>query len=276
MHEKVVQEQSEAIAGVHLSFTPYTLGWRANPDEYIQDFSNAIRTYRSFIEQGTVGEYGVRIDVRFRPDIQIGQLTMTELTSGYTAVRCQGYTLVIKSSSVDFPAEGVEAVNVIGNIANIDEKIIQELFEETHGHHYKILGGMAKKGIVLRYENKDGEYYGFASQEAAQHTASRVYYYPQTNSRRHSGVLDESLPFHNSLVHHVTALGYEYGDELPHATHQDTQTVLDVLTAEVVALRPYSPSRSTYIQQEVLPLVSGLITAYENAGIDPRHFFNPM
>lgn len=72
-HERVATELTDYVDGVRFSFTPYTFGWTgasgSSREQYIEDFSNSLATYRPLVEKKGPGKDSAAVELRFKPNI---------------------------------------------------------------------------------------------------------------------------------------------------------------------------------------------------------------
>lgn len=291
MHETIVAEHVNDIDGIRFSLTPYTIGWRTNRDDYIADFGNALATYRPLFEQKGVGRRTGCIEMRFAPDVSQGDIEHTAI-GGYSMIRCGEYALVTKGQELaagglsaiaemtpDGPTlshEGAEALHLIGDVDTLDENALEGLFASSPDKPLpnERYGVLAHKGRAYTFANADGPYYCFNPlKEPKDNTFYAVHYYPQTDSRAVSGVLDATRPFLNNLMRYKNERAVGARQDLHGATQFDTQALLDRLAADIEQMQRFSPRRSDYMRRQVMPLVQGLITAMDIAQFSPADLF---
>lgn len=291
MHERIAAKHVDDIDGIRFSLTPYTLGWRTNRAEYLDDFSNALATYRPLFDQKGFGRRTACIEMRFVPDVTIDELQ--ERTVGtFTLVRCGNYTLVTPKDQLaqqnrsaiarmgatgpELNQEGVTALQLMGDTSHLDERDLRELMAAAQTdrlHTHAPYGVMAQRGSAHTFANADGPYYCFNPLKTEDNTFSAVHYYPQTEQRPVSGVLDATRPLLNNLMRFKEAHGIGPRDDYDAATVADIHHVVTAIQEEADTLRQYSPRRAEYIDQQVLPLVRALVTTLNQSGLSPADFF---
>jgi hypothetical protein len=291
MHHGIANNRQEAVDGIRFSFTPYTLGWRTNQSEYIQDFGNALATYQPFFEAKGVGRATGCIEVRFPPDITIDE--MVEKSVGeYKLVRCGDYTLITRGQSLNelpvskiskltsrgpvINSEGVAALQLVGDISKLNEIAIEKLFASASSKQPTPDGAsnlIAQKGAAFVFTNTDGNYYCFNPLKDSRSHFTGVHYYPKTEQRVRSGVLDASRPLLNNLLRFKESRGVGPREDLEDTTWNDVDTVLAAIKTEAETYRHYSEHRAAYITDQLLPLVQGVITAMHSAQLDASNFF---
>lgn len=292
MHEKIAVEHIDDIDGVRFSLTPYTVGWRTNRDDYLQDFGNALATYRALFEQKGVSRRTACVEVRFAPDISLGEVTVSSC-GDYTIIRCGDYAMIttgqdslenrtpseiiaITERGPAVSQEGVMALQLVGNSDHLDEATIHTLFASASVDQldlYPDLGVLAQKGEAHTFRNADGNYFCFNPFKTEQNTFSGIHYYPKTEKRPASGVMDATRP----LLNHLMAIKREHGvgprDDFNDATASEVQDMFARLADDIEKYSVTSPQRATYIKTQVLPIVESLWQAMEYANLKPADLF---
>lgn len=292
MHAQIAAEHVDDIDGVRFSFTPYTYGWRTNPDEYVRDFSNALETYRPLFEEKGVGRRTACVEMRFAPDIQLGELEYDDI-GDYSVVRRGEYALATRqgelqqnnlSAIVDMTAdgpqlnhEGVDAIHILGDTDGITEDALTDLFSTASDKELtedKDRGVLAQRGRAHVFQNADGPYFCFNPlKDSHDGTFTAVHYYPQTETRKESGILDATRPFLNNLLEIKQRNGVDPREDFDAATWVEVDELLSNLSSEADTIGQYSPRRGRYIEEDVIPLVEGVVEAMRTAGLDGADLF---
>ncbi|MEU3198807.1 hypothetical protein [Streptomyces sp. NPDC006996] len=291
MHEEISTEHVDDIDGVRFSLTPYTHGWRANRQEYLEDFGNALRTYRPLFEAKGVGRRTACIEMRFSPDIHLDDMQIQRI-GDYDIVKCAAYSLVfnrdemqqaglsnIASMTDEGPKlnhDGIEALQVLGQLESLDEEVIADLFasSETSPKVIEKYDLLTHRGRAHTFQNADGPYFCFNPlKSSVDGTFSAVHYYPETQTRKVSGVLDATRPLLNSLLAIKREHGVSPREDLAAATADDVQQLTRRLHEEAKLLTRFSEQRGVYIKNNVLPLVEGLMISMSQAGLTPADLF---
>lgn len=292
MHEKIAIEQTGDIDGIRFSLTPYTHGWRVNRNEYLDDFGSALATYRPLIKEKGVGRRTACIEMRFAPDVQIGDVEYQTIGK-YNIVRCREYSLVTRAEALEangrsiivgltadgpeLNQNGAEALQIVGELTNIDEGALSELFtsasEECLRLHKKY-GVLVHRGQAHIFQNADGPYFCFNPLKSVREgTFTAIHYYPQTETRQTAGLLDATRPFLNNLLALKQQNGIEPREDFSSATEKHIKLLIHSLRREVELMRQFSTSRGAYIEENVIPIVEGLIYSMTVAGLTAADLF---
>ena len=291
MHERIVSDHMHQVEGVRFSLTPYTYGWRQNHDAYIADLANALRTYRPLLEEKGASRATACIELRFEPDIALGELEMSRLDQ-YYLMRCDDYTLVTREDLTErddrvagiddnqdafLNTDGAIALQLIGDTAHLTSDTLDRLFMTTPEYGAPDVDEPAvvlvSKGRAYRSANKDGEYYSFEPLKKADNSFRAVQYYPQTAKRAVGGVMDASRPLLNHLVAYKARHDIGPRQSYDQAGEADITAVLAGIEEEANIYERFSPRRATYIREKLLPLVQDAITVMREAGLGPDSFF---
>lgn len=292
MHETIAAEHVGHIDGIRFSLTPYTYGWRTNRDEYVADFGNALATYRPLFEQKGVGRRTACVEIRFRPDIQLGEVIHEDI-GNYRVIRCEEYAMAMRKVEFDeagvssiaemtasgpsLSSPGIEAVHLIGNGSDLDEAALTELFltaGEERAEPNVAHDALTHRGRAHIFQNADGPYYCFNPLKDTETGAfSAIHYYPQTERRQVSGVLDATRPLLNNLLSIKQENGKGIREDFDTATSAEVDQLLETIRHEADRFAHFSPRRGNYIHTEVMPLVEDLITAMQSADLSPADLF---
>lgn len=290
MHEQIATNHVDDVDGIKFSLTPYTFGWRTNPEEYMKDLGNALATYRPFFEQKGPGRRTACVELRFAPDILVDELTISRVGE-YRVVRCGEYALVAAAEELEaqgfsrivrmgaggpeLDQPGVESLQLIGDVESLQKAELNELFKTASTDNLEAWKGyrvLVKKGRGHIFQNADGPYYCFDPLKAVDSTFWATHYYPKTDRRLVSGLLDATRPFLNQLIALKQQRGIGPRDNLPHAGQAEVDEIIEAMTDDVSQMEMFSPRRAEYIKKEVLPLVCSLVRTFEVAGFEPADF----
>lgn len=287
MHEAIANNHIDHVDGIRFSLTPYTYGWRTNHEDYIHDFANAIETYKPFIEANGASRRTGCVELRFKPDISLAKLEV-ETIDTYKVIRCNEYALVtidtdsqqtfiqdMDEGKARLSSEGVDAINIIGDTQGLDKDTIDTLFATLDNKkEYQAVDNhfLALKGKGHTFTNDDGEYYCFNPLKT-EDGFNAVHYYPATDKRAQAGMLDATRPFLNTLIAHKNAAGYEINEDIPNATDDDVQALLEDLESQSEKFAPFSPRRAEYIRTQVLPIVKDAAEVIARTTLGSAYFF---
>lgn len=292
MHTTIARGYIDDIDGIRFSFTPYTHGWRTSQQEYVADFGNALATYLPLFEQKGVGRRTACIELRFAPDIQLGEVEYSTV-GPYSVINCEEYSLISRQSDLDeadnsfiaamgddgpiLSGPGIEAVQILGRHEEFDAEALTRIFETAPTEKPAVsedLGLLTHKGRMHVFQNADGPYFCFNPLRNPQDgTFTATHYYPRTQTRDVSGVLDASRPFLNNLLEIKRKNGIDVRDDYNGATDSDIIFLLESMRAEAEILGRFSERRQLYIHERVIPLIEGLCSAMTTAGLAAADIF---
>lgn len=295
MHRRIATELGTGIAGIRMSVTPFTFGWRAGDRrQFWRDFATSLNAYRPLIAAIGPGKEAVSVELRFRPHVVVTDVVDT-VVDGRHVVRA-GPHLLISLSGAQRPAES-RVCGVRNNVpGRRDDTVAPEPLFSTDASPYlhvvsdsladegvadavrHALAGETAKGerrnvAVYRVSHEDGPYYATSPTFAADGTLRSLVVYPPA-PRRAAGYNDLTRHFLNALLGYKRSRGYARRAEFPDATVRDVAAVLLLMRRRAAWLARFDHRAAAYLRDEVLPLVRGYAWALLSAELDPPLFFS--
>lgn len=305
MHERIVRHQMNAVDSVRFSFSSHPLGWRQNRDGYLIDFANMLRTWKPFVDEhrGSGRYHGAVTEFRMDPDIETLDAPLDDdFVLGHHIVRFGPVLLISTEQRVEMPplnsVIGVEGRSATFRDALLDytrytsdalirseawrtfaEDMISkrelpppnlDCIESWGGHHFC----MRRGGLAL-LANCDGPFYAFEPtfQEDGTYVALNLYH--QTQSRRRSGLFDETRWGLNALLRYKSQVGIPRRHCFPEATWDDVEGFVQEIQQSVESTRCFDLRSANYIERHVVPLVSAYVDVLKLAGYPPEFVFDP-
>lgn len=281
MHENIARNLSSTLAGVRLSLSSYSIGWKntkaTSQDDFILDMSNFLRTYEPAFKNLGLGGRTACVEFRFRPLLHCSDLIET-FESGHHIISCGPYLLI--SEGVDLSLPSSKIVQHVKGRVDFDQAptpyylTFQNL---SAAHHIKdfikairsreILESMSLRRVPLyKMAHPDGYYYAVSQTPTERGYIYAKQFYPSSPSRIQSGYIDSERYFLNALL----AIKSKYAT----FSWAKVDEVLDAIEQKMSSLEQFDPLASVYIKNEILPLVIGYRRSLELAGFSPSLFFD--
>jgi len=299
MHETIVSTYAHAIKGLRGSFSLYPSGWR-NPNEYILDFANMLKTYRPLLDQRGSGLDGLRVDIRHKPLVEITDVIETEI-QGHHVIHAGPHLLISAKKS-----ENIDIANVVGfgeinpimdraprkylqfvtdNFRNSNWqddalRLIQSLkAPDPKITDFQVLGNSPE--IIYRtvdlycVENIEGRFYSVNPFSLPDGSYITLNIYPKTAKRKKSGYYDQTRYFLNALIQYKQSRGLKSKQLLNGATYDDIDAVIENLVEMKKFLSKHDKVASEYIEKHEIPLVRRYKEVLMNAEFPAHLFFDP-
>jgi hypothetical protein len=255
MHNEIVNNYQYTLSGIRFSLTPYTVGFKTNPDEFIIDFTSSLSIYLPLL--GRKDSSGACIDICCKPDIITGSV-IVQHAGGCMTVRCGEYLLIVRMDNLRSPAT---AIQIIGTLNESDNPFIEQMIRTWKISEIKE-SIVVEVGSFLPFINEDGPYYAFIPSVASDNTDG-VFYYLQTK-KRDSGVMDARWP-----------LRVLQSDEIIQPdSFTDYVRIEQICELHVLNTKRYSTRRAEYLSKQLLPLVKKLCKIFSLMGVEPKRIFN--
>lgn len=256
MHKKIVNDYCSLLGNVRFSLTPYAVGFKADPEEFVLDFASALSIYKPLL--GLKGLTGACIDVCLPPDILAGQLEIRHTAAHSTWLSCGEYSVAVCAPDLQAPAEATLFIGAVGDIGQAQiEEFAQGggsgLRPELHAEH----------GRFYPLSNADGLYYAFIPDSGKSHTDG-VFFYPKTGTRE-GGLLDARWPLR------------AFRDDAGIPTGQGDNSALyeQLCQIHIEKTERHSTRRAKYLRLHLQPLIHTLCQIFALAGIDSGLIFDP-
>lgn len=285
MHERISEQLLDGIAGLRLSFSPYTYGWtdmaqkrgEGSRDEFELDTSTLLSTYRKlFLERK--GRKGACIELRFRPMISTAPVHI-ENVEGRLVIRCGSYLVVQRNAEVLNVANITDA-RCHGNDLDVDGspclivRAAPELLEAPIAEVVNALfnGGLMPfeaqivyEGLLHRLRNDDGEYFSVDAERTKAGVYSK-FFYPKTDARPKAGMIDGER-------YHLNAMMAAKQQSLS-STWEHVDLLLRGLEAKAQAVEVIDAGEAKYIREEVVGLLQSYVRTLKLAKYPSYTYFD--
>ena len=299
MHRTIAGELGDAVAGMRLSVTPFTVGWGAGRTDtsraqFCDDLAEVLAIYRPLADRLGTGKEAVSVEIRFRP--LVATVPVTDIVVEGRHVIQAGPHLLVSRAKAGRP----QPCRVVGASNNIpgrrDQTVAPEPVFSGDGRPYlhvvsdglargdlgaalqRVLGsgpvgGERREAELYRIEHRDGDYYACDPTFLSDGTMRSLMVFPDT-PRRVSGYNDATRFFLQELLAHKRTCGYGRREEFPEADVSDNEAVLLRLRGRAADLAGYDSRAAAHLEQEVLPLISGYAQALIRSGLPASLFFS--
>lgn len=286
MHQRISSTLMSGVAGIRLSFSPYTHGWTraaertgaATRDDFERDIANMLHTYRSTFLSPRKGRKGACVELRFRPLVVSGDVQLLE-TEGRTVLRSGPYLVIQKaarqaldvatiidarSHRTELSLPGEPCWLVYGHRQVLDEEmgaLIASLVRGTSLPHTV----SCRDALLHRLQNEDGEYFAVDA-ERHLNVVKAKYFYPKTKQRPGAGYIDGERYLLNLLV--------EAKASCRNQSWADAKRIVGSLHDLAEELDRHDSRAADYIREEVIEVVQSYIRILNLAGLPASAFFD--
>jgi hypothetical protein len=280
MHTRIASELTFSLAGVRLSLSSYASGWRdskvTSQDEFVLDISNFLKTYKPAFQKLGAGGRTSCVEFRFRPLLQETDL-IEEFIEGRMTLSCGPYFMVSEKESPELPLTEIsheQNARISFNqkpttfylicqsgLSRVDK---QSIVETINKQNLEKSSFPMQKVPLFKMSNPDGYYYA-VSQSPTQKGIFAKQFYPQTSFRK-SGYIDSERYFLNAVL--------SIKSEIETYSWNDVEEVIEALKSKAKEKQSQDSLASTYIREEILPLVEGYQYALKIAGFPAASFFD--
>lgn len=312
MHERIVATLGQAISGIRFSVTPYTFGWTAAGEglgttsrtEFVADLANTMRTYRPLVELLGSGEDSACIALRFHPLVANARIARFEedLVEGHHVFSCGAYVCVasreggrppstrITKLSGKTPAYTEMSAPYVLLLRNskqdrVDWRTLARQFladtgvRETLTDDWQSLAIagcdlLARNCSVSLFSNEDGPYFAVDPTFSVDGAFRAKQFHTPTGNRA-GGYVDAERYFLNQLLQYKRSMGIRRRDQLPTATWDDVQRVIDLVGEHARLIGRYDPRTGHHILVDVVALVELCKSALQAAEYPASSFFDP-
>lgn len=301
MHRRISTELAGAVGGMRLSATPFAYGWgtegrRAGGTsrrDFIDDFTETLRTYRPLLKEVGPGKDSVCVELRFRPLAVRAAVTDTVLDGHH--VLAVGPHLLVSCDPVGGPPRLTRITGIApGDAAGHHPSPAAEPVFSGPPVPYRLVtcdalaaGGVesyfrrvranervaaaVRKVDLYHLKNRDGPYY--AADPGLSASLSPIQIYPASD-RRSGGYNDASRHFLRTLIDYKAERGAGRREDFPGATVRDVAGVLLGLRRRARSVASHDSRASEHVREEILPLVGAVAKAILSAGLPPSLFFS--
>jgi hypothetical protein len=287
MHQRISGKLLDGLAGLRLSFSPYTYGWtpqaayagQASREQFERDTAVLLQTYRGLFLSDRKGRKGACVELRFRPLIR-PQSVYVESLEGRLVIRSGSYLVLQLSpdqtldiaritdarrhdSMLDVPGSPCVVVRAPEHVLESDWIALG--YSALQAQPLAAAGVSFYNGLLHRLENEDGEYFSVDAERTDTGDFSK-FFYVKTPARPGSGMIDGERYHLNALI----AANLQQHNR----SWQDVEQVMAGLQAKSVALQQLDPAAAAYIQSEVLCLVESFVRVLKEADYPAASYFD--
>lgn len=286
MHQRISSTLMSGVAGLRLSFSPYTHGWTraaermgaATRDEFERDIANMLHTYRSTFLSPRKGRKGACVELRFRPlvvsnDVQVLEMEgRTVLRSGpYLVIQMAAHQALDIANIIDARSHGTE-LSLSGEPCWLVYGHEQILDEEMRALIASLVQGTSlpkavscRNALLHRLQNEDGEYFAVDA-ERHLNVVKAKYFYPKTHQRPGAGYIDGERYLLNLLVDAKAACRNQ--------SWADAERIVGSLRDLAEDLDGHDSRTAVYIREEVIEVLQSYIRILNLAGFPASAFFD--
>lgn len=293
MHNRINnKELLKALGGVRLSFTPYEIGWECpngmqvySKTDYINDMANFLKIYKPYYEMVGGGSRDMCVEIRYKPLVNLSPVYDMNVL-GHMVICTKNYLYISKDKNVQMKESKI-LDPYDHNIVLTQEPVDfyqMDLYQEVESlegakklSHKFILsdlqGFMTAK--VYMMSNADGIYYAI-NPSMTEKGNYGINIYPTTSKRVNSGYIITERFLVNALIEYKTKRNLKSLDKFEDATWKDVYGVLNICDEMARVYESVNKTdKSSYITNEVLPMVNAYISALQEAGYTAADFFDP-
>lgn len=285
MHERISEHLIDGLAGLRLSFSPYTYGWTsmaegrgdASREEFEQDAAALLSTYRTlFINHK--GRKGACTELRFRPLIDTAPVEVSTI-EGRLMIRCESY-LVLQAEPDDLPVANItdakshsNDLDVMGSRCYV-VRAESKFLESNAGELGKAIANSSAlpaqvydfyQGLLHRLRNDDGEYFSVDAERTPKGVFSK-FFYPHVGTRPKAGMIDGERYHLNAML--------EARLEDKCSSWDDVESLLNGLLAKATSLEGIDAGAAKYIRTEVVDLLQSYVRVLKIADFPSTAYFD--
>jgi hypothetical protein len=286
MHARISNTLMSAIAGLRLSFSPYTYGWAqaaertgaATRDDFERDVATMMDTYRSTYLSERKGRKGACVELRFRPLVAITAVEVREV-HGHLVIHSGPYFVMQKTAKRNLGVASITDAKSHGTELSLpgepcwviygSEKVIREeadwLIASLQQETMLPATLQCRDALIHRLQNEDGEYFAVDAERQPSGVTAK-YFYPKTEKRPSSGYIDGERYLLNLLIQAKVAGKNQ--------TWADIEGIISSLYELAYTLVYNDPTASTYIREQIIELVKSYVRVLRLADYPPTAFFD--
>jgi len=297
MHERIVQKFPDVVAGIRFSYTPYTIGGTllgertvvTHRDQFHQDFTNLLRTYRPLIDLLGMGKDTACVELRFKPLLVLCSHPLVECIIANHHVIHLGPHLLIRQTTGDksLPHTKLKEVKngqpfftqpptpyfLVTSDKGVGHGDWQHLAQELIAAKFPSCY-LSRWVSLSLFSNADGPYYAADPSFLANGTFHALHLYPLIPQRSRSGYTDATRFFLNALLDYKYAQGLQRRESFHNATTSDIAEVMKMLADTAETISQHDGRAAHHIEHEVIPMIQAYSTALLAAGYPPATFFD--
>lgn len=293
MHKKInTPELLKTLGGVRLSFTPYEIGWECpkgkqeySKTDYINDMANFLKIYKPYYEMVGSGSRDMCVEIRYKPLVNLSDVYDTTVL-GHMVICTKNYLYISKDKNVQMKESKIFDP-YDHNIVLTQESVLfyqMDLYQEVESlekaqklSHKFILSGLEgfTTAKVYMMSNADGFYYTI-NPSMTENGNYGINIYPKTTKRVNSGYIITERFLVNAMIEYKAEKNLKSLDKFEDATWKDVYGVLNICDRMAKMYETVNKTdKSSYIINEVLPMVNAYISALQEAGYTAADFFDP-
>lgn len=286
MHDRIGDRLLPAVAGIRLSFSPYTFGWTTAAEragdssraEFEQDTAHFLATYRKAFLFDLKGRKGASVEIRFRPLVVSAEVTTT-LFEGHVVLRSGPYLVMSRRTAANTQIASLanardHAIKLSGgnqpcwlvyghpSAIETEYKSIMEtlLTGEQPDRKFKV-----SESTLHCLENEDGIYFSVDAERQSTGIFAK-FFYPANGRRPGPGYIDGERYFLNELIA-ANASGQN-------KTWDDARNLARRVAAKATEVEPRDPIGAGYIREQVCELIESYLRALKLAKYPAAAFFD--
>lgn len=286
MHERISSSLMSGIAGLRLSFSPYTYGWTqaaervgaATRDDFERDVSVMLSTYRSTFLSDRKGRKGACVELRFRPLVASCEVWVGEL-QGRRVLRVGPYLVVQKADNqalefatiTDAKNHGTELSQpgepcwlIYGPEHIVKEQMGALVAKLTQGASFPP-ALRCREALLHRLQNEDGEYFAIDAERRPDGVKAK-YFYPKTEKRPGAGYIDGERYLLNLLI--------EAKATCQNKTWNDVKRIVASLYELASTVNAHDSRAAAYIREQIVPVLNSYVRVLHLANYPATAFFD--
>lgn len=285
MHERISSSLLAGVAGLRLSFSPYTYGWTsiaesrgdASRIEFEHDVAALLSTYRNLF-MSRRGRKVACTELRFRPLIDTTPVHIAEV-DGLLTIRCKSYLIVqstpdalpvanitdAKCHSNDLDVAGSHCIVIRAEPALLELHINGLVRAIKTGEKLPIETHALNNGLLHRLKNDDGEYFAIDAERTQKGVFSK-FFYPKVDSRPNAGMIDGER-YHLNAIMEAKLNGQS-------SSWEDVDRLLNKLLTKAETLEVIDTGAAEYIRIEVVELLQSYVRVLKLADYPSSTYFD--
>lgn len=293
VHKKInTPDLLRGLGGVRLSFTPYEIGWECpngkqeySKTDYINDMANFLSIYKPYYAMAGSGSRHMCVEIRYKPLVNISEVYTTNVLD-HMVICTKNYLYISQDKNVQMKeAKILDPYD--HNIVLTQQPTVfyqMDLYQEVENFekaqklsHKFIISGLEgfSTAEVYMMSNAEGCYYAI-NPSMTEKGNFGINIYPKTSKRVNSGYIITERFLVNAMIAYKTEKNLKRLDKFENATWKDVYGVLNICDemARIYEMANKA-DKSSYITNEVLPMVNAYISALQEAGYNATDFFDP-
>lgn len=286
MHERISSTLMSCIAGLRLSFSPYTYGWTqaaervgaATRDDFERDVAIMLDTYRNTFLSERKGRKGACVELRFRPLVVAAEVEVREI-HGLLTIRSGPYLVVQKTSKRDLGVATISDAKSHGTELTLPGEPCwliygseQAIRESADSLIASLQQGtplptmlQCRNALLHRLQNDDGAYFAVDAERQPKGVTAK-YFYPKAKMRPGAGYIDGERYLLNRLIEAKSAG--------KNKTWADIEGIIGTLYELASTLNNQDPKAAAYIREQVIEVVKSYVRVLLLADYPSTAFFD--